>query len=206
MAGKLALAEPLLRAHLAAEELRLVNHEATSELVPSESLALVPAIELVAYTCALQCADAAKRSAASSSNAAGRATAHGALEGGGSEAMAAGDSGGLVLSGEVGFLAEGSSPAGEAARMLLGEALALYGRAEAIALRECGAESEPRAKQVENAGMAYFLSGDFVRAERKFLDAQELMIRAGVGRFDPKVMRVAHNAAVAQCKRGPPLF
>jgi len=142
LSGEHSKALPFLSAHLSVESARLVNRDVG---MTSESLELIPAIELL-----------------------GKAHA------------------------------------------LLGhrdKALALFGRAKAIASRECGAASVQFAAQLEQEGLAHFLSGDFRAAERSFRETHDALLDSGEHtKFDPHIMRVCSNMAIAQCRRGPSRF
>jgi len=135
LSGEHSKAPPFLSAHLSVESARLVNRDAG---MTSESLELIPAIELLGK-----------------------------------------------------------------ARALLGhrdKALALFGRAKAIASRECGAASVQFAAQLEQEGLAHFLSGGFCAAERSFRETRSAFLGSGEHtKFDPRIMRVCSNMAISQC-------
>lgn len=86
------------------------------------------------------------------------------------------------------------------------EALVFYDRARAITERECGANAVQVAPRIENQALVAFCEGNFHRAEQLFKEAHDLLIEAGLDRFDPAVMRICNNMAICQCRRGPSVF
>jgi len=86
------------------------------------------------------------------------------------------------------------------------EALEVYDKAMAIALREKGNTSPEVSRQFEHIGLVHYLQADYAKAESFFKRAHDVLIGAGFLKFDSEPMRICRNMAIAQCKRGPPVF
>jgi len=52
----------------------------------------------------------------------------------------------------------------------------------------------------------HFLKADYSLAESLFKQAHDTLLLSGMDRFDHEAMRICRNMAIAQCKRGPPMF
>lgn len=86
------------------------------------------------------------------------------------------------------------------------EALEVYDQAMALVMREKGEASAEVARQFEHIGLVHFLEGNYQKSEAVFKQAHDALLASGVSRFDPETMRICRNVAIAQCKRGPPIF
>ena len=86
------------------------------------------------------------------------------------------------------------------------EALRHYRRAKKIALRELGTDHPLVARQQEHEGLVHFCAGDFTSTERAFREAHDTLLRTGLDRFSPAIMRICNNMATAQCRKGPRVF
>ena len=86
------------------------------------------------------------------------------------------------------------------------EGLRHYHRAKKICPRELGTNHAGVARQQEHEGLVHFCAGDFTNTERCFREAHDTLLRTGLDRFSPEIMRICNNMATAQCRKGPSVF